>query len=93
MFWWPWGRQHAAAPAGELGEPPPNDGRHHRGGLPGAGGVQRRLVAMHLQQLSARAGHPINLTRIDRRRWMAASRAAQKADYQLLAAEIRRAMP
>jgi fido (protein-threonine AMPylation protein) len=48
---------------------------------------------MHLQQLSARAGHPINLTRIDRRRWMAASRAAQKADYQLLAAEIRRAMP
>ncbi len=54
---------------------------------------QRRLVAMHLQQLSARAGHPINLTRIDRRRWMAASRAAQKADYQLLAAEIRRAMP
>jgi fido (protein-threonine AMPylation protein) len=47
---------------------------------------------LYLEQLAARAGRPIDLRRIDRARWMAASRASHSAEYDLLAAEIRRAI-
>ncbi len=51
-----------------------------------------RTQALYLEQLAARAGRPIDLRRIDRARWMAASRASHSAEYDLLAAEIRRAI-
>jgi hypothetical protein len=41
--------------------------------------------------LAERAGHPIDLTRLDRGRWLAASRASHLGDYGLMAAEIGRA--
>jgi cell filamentation protein len=46
----------------------------------------------YLEQLAAQAGHPIDLSRIDPRRWLGASRAAHGGDYRLMADEIERAL-
>lgn len=50
-----------------------------------------RTQLIYLKLLAAQAGHPIELSRIDPARWMAASKAAHMADYRLLAEEIGRA--
>lgn len=51
-----------------------------------------RVQAEYLRQLGAQAGHRIDLTQLDGERWMAASQAAHRGDYSLLAAEILRAI-
>jgi cell filamentation protein len=47
-----------------------------------------RVQLQYLRLLAAGAGHPIDLTRLDRTRWLKASRAAHRGNYALLAAEI-----
>lgn len=51
-----------------------------------------RAQLFFLEQLAARAGHPIDLTRIDPARWLEASQAAHDIDYRLMADEIGRAI-
>jgi cell filamentation protein len=51
-----------------------------------------RAQLYYLEQLAEQAGHPIDLGRLDPRRWIAASRAAHTADYRLMAEEIGRAI-
>jgi cell filamentation protein len=46
---------------------------------------------LYLEQLAQQAGHPIDLRRIRPKHWLAASKAAHKADYSLMATEIRHA--
>jgi cell filamentation protein len=48
-----------------------------------------RTQLLYLEQLAEQAGHKIDLTRLDPRRWIAASRAAHMADYGQMAAEIK----
>ncbi len=52
-----------------------------------------RAQLFYLAQLAAQAGHVIDLGRLDPARWIAASRAAQLADYGRIAEEIARAIP
>jgi cell filamentation protein len=49
-----------------------------------------RTQMQYLRLLADWAGHPIDLTRLDRDAWMAASRAAHRGDYAAMAAEIAR---
>jgi cell filamentation protein len=49
-----------------------------------------RTQLQYLDQLAERAGHPIDLTRIDPARWLEASRASHGGDYGPMAAEIDR---
>jgi cell filamentation protein len=49
-----------------------------------------RTQAQYLRLLADRAGHPIDLTRLDRDAWMAASRSAHRGDYAGMAAQIAR---
>jgi cell filamentation protein len=49
-----------------------------------------RTQVQYLKLLADRAGHPLDLTRLDRETWMAASRAAHRGDYSRLAGEIAR---
>lgn len=54
-----------------------------------------RAQAIYLQQLGERAGHKIDLARLDRDRWVGASIRASRADpdYEPMRACIRAAMP
>jgi cell filamentation protein len=47
-----------------------------------------RAQLLYLEQLAEQAGHPLDLTRLDRQRWIAASRAAHTGEYGPMAAEI-----
>ncbi|HEX4861195.1 MAG TPA: Fic family protein, partial [Rhizomicrobium sp.] len=49
-----------------------------------------RVQLQYLSQLAANAGHPIDLSRIDPERWLAASRAAFRAEHEPMAMEIER---
>ncbi|MEI9885460.1 MAG: Fic family protein [Rhizomicrobium sp.] len=51
-----------------------------------------RTQLLYLEQLADRAGHPMDLRRIDPARWIAASRGAHEGDCRLIAAEIARAL-
>lgn len=51
-----------------------------------------RTQLFYLAQLAEQAGHPIDLTRLSSRRWIAASRAAHGGDYGLMGSEIARAL-
>lgn len=51
-----------------------------------------RTQLIYLQQLSTQAGHPIDLTRIERDAWMGASVRAHHGDYQPMSACIRGAI-
>ena len=50
-----------------------------------------RTQLYFLEQLARQAGHPIDLRRLDRQRWIAAARAAHMGDYKLMGDEIVRA--
>ena len=54
-----------------------------------------RTQAIYLQQLGERAGHEVDLTRLDRECWIKASIRASQADpdYEPMRACIREAMP
>ncbi|MBN9037600.1 MAG: Fic family protein [Rhizobiales bacterium] len=41
-----------------------------------------RVQLLYLEQLARQAGHPLDLTKLDRDMWMTASRDAHMADYQ-----------
>lgn len=47
-----------------------------------------RTQLLYLQQLASRAGHRLDLRRLERDSWMAASRSAHDADYRPMAAAI-----
>ncbi|HEX4366285.1 MAG TPA: Fic family protein [Rhodopila sp.] len=51
-----------------------------------------RTQLFYLEQLAERAGHPIDLARLEPRGWLAASRASHAGDYEPMAAEIARAL-
>jgi cell filamentation protein len=51
-----------------------------------------RTQLQYLKQLSFHAGHPLNLTKIDPRGWIEASKQAQLARYDLMAAVIEKAL-
>lgn len=51
-----------------------------------------RTQALYLKQLSAQAGHPLDLTQIGRKAWIEASIAANRADYDLMGEAIRKAL-
>ncbi len=47
-----------------------------------------RTQLFYLDQLAFKAGHPLDLTRLDPARWIAASRAAHGGSYEPMAKEI-----
>ncbi len=47
-----------------------------------------RTQMFYLEQLAAQAAHPIDLARIEPRRWVEASQASHGGDYEPMAAEI-----
>jgi cell filamentation protein len=49
-----------------------------------------RVQLQYLGLLAVEAGHPVDLSRIDPKRWLDASRAAFRAEYERMAAEIER---
>lgn len=49
-----------------------------------------RAQLQYLKQLASRAGHEINLTRLDPKEWIAASKAANRTEYGLMAAALRK---
>ena len=51
-----------------------------------------RTQLLYLAQLADRAGHALDLRRLDPAAWLAASRAAHGGDYAPMAIEIRRAL-
>lgn len=51
-----------------------------------------RTQLQYLKQLSFHAGHPLNLTKIDPRGWIEASKQAQLARYDRMAAVIAKAL-
>jgi len=51
-----------------------------------------RTQLYYLAQLAERAGHPIELRRIDPVRWVAASRSAHGGDYAAMSEEIGRSL-
>jgi len=51
-----------------------------------------RAQLQYLEQLADQAGHPIDLARIDPRRWLEASRASHDGDHEPMAAEIGRSL-
>ena len=51
-----------------------------------------RVQLLYLEQLAAQAGHPIDLTRIERDSWMDASRQAHRGDYAAMSACISAAL-
>ncbi len=50
-----------------------------------------RAQLQYLDQLAELAGHPLDLTRLDPKRWLAASKASHGGDYAPLALEVARA--
>jgi cell filamentation protein len=50
-----------------------------------------RAQSLYFSQLAARAGHPLDLTRLRPRAWIAASKAANRGEYGPMAAELLRA--
>lgn len=50
-----------------------------------------RTQLQYLRQLAQQAGHPLDLTRLNRAGWLASSRAAHNGDYAPMADEIARA--
>jgi cell filamentation protein len=51
-----------------------------------------RTQLFYLEQLAERAGHPIDLARLEPRSWLAASRTSHTGDYEPMVAEIARAL-
>jgi cell filamentation protein len=51
-----------------------------------------RTQLQYLKQLSERAGHPLDLTRIDPAGWIEASKEAHKARYDLMGRVIAAAL-
>ncbi|MYF08760.1 MAG: cell division protein, partial [Rhodospirillaceae bacterium] len=51
-----------------------------------------RTQLQYLKQLAARAGHAVDLTRIDRAAWLDASRRSNTGDHEAIARCIRRAL-
>jgi cell filamentation protein len=51
-----------------------------------------RAQLRYLKQLAMQAGNALDLKRIDKASWLAASKASQLADYALMADVIRRAI-
>jgi len=51
-----------------------------------------RTQIQYLKQLAEQAGHPLDLTRLDPRRWIEASRSAHNGEYGPMAAEIEQAI-
>jgi len=51
-----------------------------------------RAQMQYLKLLAERAGHPIDLTRVDPPRWIEASRISRAADYDLMARLIAEAI-
>lgn len=51
-----------------------------------------RAQMYYLKQLAERAGHPIDLTRIDAKGWLEASKASHGGDYGFMAELIARAL-
>ena len=51
-----------------------------------------RTQLAYLEQLAEQAGHSIDLTRITPKRWIAASRSAHIGSYELMSAEIFKAL-
>jgi cell filamentation protein len=51
-----------------------------------------RCQLLYLEQLAERAGHGIDLLKLDPRAWIAASRAAHAGDYAPMSAQIRLAL-
>lgn len=51
-----------------------------------------RVQALYLEQLARQAGHPFDLRRIAKDRWLAASKAAHAGRYELLSDCIREAI-
>jgi cell filamentation protein len=49
-----------------------------------------RAQLQYLEQLADQAGHPLDLARIDARRWLEASRASHSGDYAAMTLEISR---
>ena len=49
-----------------------------------------RTQLLYLEQLGERAGHKIDLTRIDPPGWIKASRASHRGDYRPMAWQIKR---
>ena len=49
-----------------------------------------RAQLQYLEQLAAQAGHPLDLARIDPKRWLEVSRASHNGDYGPMSAEISR---
>lgn len=47
-----------------------------------------RTQLFYLEQLAERAGHPVDLIRLEPRSWVAASRASHSGDYEPMAAQI-----
>jgi cell filamentation protein len=52
-----------------------------------------RAQLFYLERLAEQAGHPMDLARLNPRRWIEASRASHGGDYELMAAEIGRCLP
>ena len=75
-------------------------GRVRRGSGPGLGRRQpcppvsrgQRAQLQYLKQLAARAGHAIDLTRIDLEAWMDASRRSNAGDHAAIARCLRQAL-
>lgn len=51
-----------------------------------------RAQLQYLEQLATQAGHSLDLTQFEPRRWLAASRASHAGDYSLMVTEIGRAI-
>ncbi len=51
-----------------------------------------RAQAQYLKQLAERAGHPLDLTRLEPESWVEASRQAHKGDYDAMAKAVRAAL-
>ena len=54
--------------------------------------AERQLVAQYLKQLAARAGHRLDLTRLDPESWLNASRRSNAGDHAAMARCIRQAL-
>ena len=51
-----------------------------------------RVQALYLEQLAAQAGHTLDLKRLDKESWIAASIAAHRGDYEPMSACIAKAL-
>lgn len=51
-----------------------------------------RVQALYLEQLAAQAGHTLDLKRLEKENWVAASIAAHRGDYEPMSACLRKAL-